>query len=407
MERIINQKHSKETYLFTISKTFERISYYGMRSLLILYMTESVLKMKTTDAFNIYGWFLFALLFSKIIGAIIGDLFIGNKKAIILGGIIQALGAFSFFIPSTVGLYTGLFLIILGSGLYSPNLFSNFGKIYLNKIKLLDAGFAIFYFGTNLGAFLAILSIGYIGEKYGWNFGFFILGILMLLSIIPIIISKGEKQLNNIKKSADNQMIMNIIIGLIVVSLFWVIYSIGNIRILDIQPIFFENIESELLKKIWTYIDLSFIIPISLIASIIWTHFYNNQFIKLTIGFIFGAIAFGILFLIPEIPTEKHMIIYFLAIFLLGISEIHIAPILFSILTKNSNPKYLAILISLSAIPIRLFNALITFTFEGKLYKNPIFSLKFALISMIIISIGLIIFVKWKRITTYNNVYTS
>ncbi len=397
MERIINQKHSKETYLFTISKTFERISYYGMRSLLILYMTESVLKMKTTDAFNIYGWFLFALLFSKIIGAIIGDLFIGNKKAIILGGIIQALGAFSFFIPSTVGLYTGLFLIILGSGLYSPNLFSNFGKIYLNKIKLLDAGFAIFYFGTNLGAFLAILSIGYIGEKYGWNFGFFILGILMLLSIIPIIISKGEKQLNNIKKSADNQMIMNIIIGLIVVSLFWVIYSIGNIRILDIQPIFFENIESELLKKIWTYIDLSFIIPISLIASIIWTHFYNNQFIKLTIGFIFGAIAFGILFLIPEIPTEKHMIIYFLAIFLLGISEIHIAPILFSILTKNSNPKYLAILISLSAIPIRLFNALITFTFEGKLYKNPIFSLKFALISMIIISIGLIIFIKWKK----------
>lgn len=397
MERIINQKHSKETYLFTISKTFERISYYGMRSLLILYMTESVLKMKTTDAFNIYGWFLFALLFSKIIGAIIGDLFIGNKKAIILGGIIQALGAFSFFIPSTAGLYTGLFLIILGSGLYSPNLISNFGKIYLNKTKLLDAGFAIFYFGTNLGAFLAIISIGYIGEKYSWKFGFFILGLLMLLSIIPIIISKDKKQLNNIKKNADNQMIMNIIIGLITVSLFWVIYSIGNIRILDIQPIFFENIESELLKKIWTYIDLSFIIPISLIASVIWTYFYNNQFIKLTIGFIFGAIAFGILFLIPEIPTEKHMTIYFLAIFLLGISEIHIAPILFSILTKNSNPKYLAILISLSAIPIRLFNALITFTFKGKLYKNPILSLKFALISMIIVSIGLIIFIKWKK----------
>ena len=397
MEKIINQIHSKETFLYALSRTLERASFYGLRSLIVLYMIGEILQMENVEALKIYGWFTASFLFSKIIGAILGDLIIGNKKAVIIGGIIQALGAFSFCIPSTTGLYIGLFLVVLGGGLYTPNIISNFGKLYLNKTKLLDAGFTIFYLAVNLGAFFGVMSIGYIGEKYGWNIGFIIAGILMLLSIIPIIISKDKKIEQTIENKAIlNQRIMNIIIAFVIVSIFWSIYEIGNIRIFDLQLKLSEISTLNIPKTMWNSLNSVFILPISILAIIAWTFFYNSQFFKLTIGFIFGAISFGILFLIPEMPTEKHTIIYLLSLLFLSISEIHIAPIIHSILTKNSNPKYLAILISLAFIPTRLFSIIFSM-FSEKFYDNPIFSLKFGLIAMIIVSIGLIIFVKWKK----------
>ena len=396
MEKIKNQKHTKETFLYALSRTLERASFYGLRSLIVLYMIGGILQMENVEALKIYDWFIASFLFSKIIGAILGDLIIGNKKALIIGGIIQALGAFSFCIPSTTGLYVGLFLVVLGGGLYTPNIISNFGKLYLKKTKLLDAGFTIFYFAVNLGAFFGVMSIGYIGEKYGWNIGFIIAGILMLLSIIPIILSKDEKiEQTTENKATVTQWTINIIIAFVIVSLFWSIYEIGNIRIFDLQ-LKLSEISTLNIPKSMTSLNSVFILPISIIAIIVWTFFYNNHFLKLTIGFIFGAISFGVLFLIPEIPTEKHTIIYLLSLLFLSISEIHIAPIIYSILTKNSNPKYLAILISLAFIPTRLFSVIFS-VFNEKFYENPIFSLKFGLMAMIIVSIGLIIFVKWKK----------
>jgi len=92
MEKIKNQTHSKETFLYAFSRTLERASYYGLRSLVVLYMVGGILKMENAEALSIYGWFTASIVFSKIIGAIIGDLVIGNKKAIIIGGIIQSIG---------------------------------------------------------------------------------------------------------------------------------------------------------------------------------------------------------------------------------------------------------------------------------------------------------------------------
>ncbi len=398
MEKIINQTHSKETFLYATSRALERVSYYGLRSLIVLYMIGGILKMEKIEALNVYGLFIASFIFSNIIGAVLGDLIIGNKKALIIGGIIQAFGAFSFCIPYTSGLYIGLFLVVFGGGLYTPNIISNFGKLYLNKTKLLDAGFTIFYLAANLGAFFGVMSIGYLGEKYGWNIGFVIAGILMLLSIIPILFSKDKKtEKTTENKATINHSIINIIIAFVIVSLFWSIYEIGNIRIFDLQLNLSEISTLNIPKSMWISLNSVFILPISILAIILWTFFYNNQFFKLTIGFIFGAISFGFLFLIPEIPTEKHTIIYLLSLLFLSISEIHIAPIIHSILTKNSNPKYLAILISLAFIPTKLFY-LIFSLFSERFYDNPMFSLKFGLIAMIIVSIGLIIFVKWKNI---------
>jgi len=99
MERILNQAHHKDTFYYSLSRMFERAAYYGLRSLVVLYIIGESLKMDSTEALNIYGWFTMLLMFSQIIGAILGDLVIGNRKSIIIGGILQILGALSFCIP--------------------------------------------------------------------------------------------------------------------------------------------------------------------------------------------------------------------------------------------------------------------------------------------------------------------
>ncbi|WP_288955638.1 MFS transporter [uncultured Polaribacter sp.] len=404
MEKIQNRKHSIETFYYSLARMLERASYYGFRALVVLYMTGETLKMDRTEALSIYGWFAGSMVFSQIIGGLFGDLLIGNKKAIIFGGIIQAIGAFSLCIPSTTGLYLGLFLVVLGSGFFTPNILSNFGKSYLNKTKLLDSGFTIFYLAINLGSFLGISLIGYSGEKFGYNIGFVISGILMLLSIVPIIISK-EFNSEEFEKgeTSISKRILNILIAFIVVGVFWGIYEISNIRIFDLQMQFSEISAWNISKSLWQTIGSIFTLPISLVAIILWTFFYSSQFFKLMVGFIFGAISFGVLFVIPEIPTENHTITYLISLVFLGISEIHIAPIILSISTKYANPKYLAILMSLAFLPTRLIS-LIFGLFNHKLYDNPMLGLKIGIVGMTVVGIGLIGYAWWNKKTTYNTV---
>ncbi|WCO03526.1 POT-type proton-dependent oligopeptide transporter [Psychroserpens ponticola] len=397
MEKNRNQKHTKETFYYAISRMLERGSYYGLRILIILHMTGIVLKMERTEALSIMGWFTGSIVVSQILGALLGDLIIGNKKAIIFGGIIQAFGAFTLCITSTTGIYIGLFLVVLGSGFYTPNIISNFGKLYLNKTKLLDSGFTIFYLAINLGSFLGMSLIGYFGEEYGYNIGFIISGILMLISIIPILISKDKIEDKKFKNEFPmGKRILNISLAFIVVGLFWGIYQISYIRISDLQFEFSEISSLNIPKHLWQTINSTLILPISIIAIIVWTFFYSTQFFKLMIGFIFGAISYGIIYLIPGVPTEKHTILYIIALLFLGIAEIHIAPIIHSILTKYSNPKYLAILISLAFIPTRLFGFIFGL-FNDRFYDNPTLGIKLGIIAMVIISVGLIVYVFWEK----------
>ena len=296
-----------------------------------------------------------------------------------------------------------MFLVVLGSGFFTPNIISNFGKTYLNKIKLLDSGFTIFYIAINLGSFLGIILIGFLGEKYSYNIGFIVSGILMLISIFPFFLSK-EKRLDEIEKNKlpISKTILNILITFIIVGLFWGFYEISNIRTFDLQLQLSEISTLDIPNHLWQSINSIFILPISIIAIILWTYFYNSQFFKLMLGFIFGIISFGILFLIPEVPTEQHTIIYLISLLFLAISEIHIAPIIHSVLTKYSNPKYLAILISLAFLPTRLIS-LVFGLFNNKLYDNPMLGLKIGIIGMTITGIGLIAYVIINEKTTYNN----
>lgn len=397
MEIIQNQYHTKETFYYAITRMLERASYYGFRTLVVLYMVGETLKMERSEAISIYGWFTASLLFSQILGAVLGDLLNGNKKLVIIGAILQAIGTFCLCIPSTTGLYLGLFLIVLGSGFFTPNLISNYGKLYLNKTKLLDSGFTIFHLATNIGSFFGVLLIAHFSDKYGFNIAFILAGLLMLISLIPLFLTKEnhfEKTEN--KKDGLNKRVLIIVIVFILVGLFWVLNDLSYPRISDLQLQFKELSNSLFPEYFWEASNIIFFLPISIVAIILWNKFYSNQFFKIMLGFIFGALAIGTLLLIPEVPNEKNIIMLILSLLFFGIAEVHISPVMYSILTKYSNPKYLTILISLTFLP----TSLISFAFglfNDKIFDNPILGLTIGIIGMAIIGIGLIGFIWWNK----------
>lgn len=131
MEEVNTQHHSKEAFFYLFSSLFERAGYYGMRVLIVVYMISETINMDRSDALSTYAWFTSLLLIAKIAGAILGDLALGNKKSIIYGGVIQAVGAFCLCISTIEGLYLGLMLIVVGGGIILSKHYCQFWEAVL------------------------------------------------------------------------------------------------------------------------------------------------------------------------------------------------------------------------------------------------------------------------------------
>lgn len=395
IEKIL-QTHTKDTFLYATSRALERATFYGIRAVIIFYMLSEVIEMEREEAYKLYGVLVASFTFVQVFGAILGDLILGNRKAIFIGGVLNALGAFCLCIPSIYGLYLGLFLMVLGGALYVPNINSNFGKLYLSRPKLLDAGFTIIYFSINIGAFVGALLLSYCREEFGWNTSFVTGGIIMLLALIPLlfVVDKKDIVIKESSLTASSNLrhrIVYIAIILTTVGILWGLYEIGNYRFFDVSDKLRDLVTLKIPKMLWELLNVVFIVPLSVLAIIGWTYFYSSQIFKLTLGFVFGVISFGLLFLIPETPTAQHVVYYVVSFICLAISEVHIGPVIQSILTQYGNPKYLAILMSVSFIPGRLFSLIIGF-YNETFTENPVFAIKLGLIVMSIVCVALILF---------------
>jgi len=361
-------------------------------------MISEGLNIENKEAFKIYGIFVSAMVFSNIIGAMLGDLIIGNRKSIITGCVIQALGAFSLCIPSITGLYLGLSLVLIGGGMYTPNFLSIYGKSYLNKTKLLDAGFTILYLTTNLGAFFGTLLIGRLGENYNWNYGFLFAGGLILFSTIPIILMRenNEFQYNYSKVSLNNRL-TKILLAFLFVGIFWSIYQFSYNGVIDLQLKLEKFTGIDTIKRFDSFVNSYLVIIISIVVSIIWTYFYSSQFFKLTIGFLLASLSFGLLYMTSDLPENFQVPLFLIALLTLSISEIYILPVIRSILTKYSNPKYLAIIMSLSLLPTRILFFAISSINMDFLHETRRITFMISMITMIICSLGLIVYLRVKK----------
>jgi POT family proton-dependent oligopeptide transporter len=194
--------HPKGLFILFFTEMWERFSYYGMRAILVLYIISEVdgknpgLGWSQGDALELYGWYTMLVYVLSIPGGLLADKLLGQKKTVLLGGILLCLGHGVLAIEEMWAFYTGLVLIILGVGALKPNISTMVGGLYKKGDVRRDKGFTLFYIGINLGAFLSSIIVGYVGETIGWHYGFGLAGIGMILG--QIVYMSGQKHLQHV-----------------------------------------------------------------------------------------------------------------------------------------------------------------------------------------------------------------
>ena len=195
----MNQKllmgHPSGLFVLFFTEMWERFSYYGMRALLVLFLTSALLDggwaWSREEALGLYGTYTMLVYFSPILGGLIADKFMGYRYAVALGALIMTLGHASMAMDTPWSLYLGIGCLVAGNGLFKPNITSIINGVYINAQDKKDGAFTIFYMGVNAGAFLGIMLCGYIGETVGWHWGFGLAGVFMFLGMLQFWFAQG------------------------------------------------------------------------------------------------------------------------------------------------------------------------------------------------------------------------
>ncbi|MDA0981147.1 MAG: peptide MFS transporter [Bacteroidetes bacterium] len=251
------QAHQKELfghpvglYVLFFTEMWERFSYYGMRAILVLYLIKTSevflengdqnlnpgLGWSDGDALALYGWYTMMVYVMSVPGGYIADKFLGQKKSVLIGGVLLLIGHSTLAIEQMWAFYTGLVFIVLGVGMLKPNISTMVGGLYKQGDIRRDKGFTIFYIGINVGAFISSLVVGYVGEVYGWHYGFGLAGIGMGLGVLQYAFGlKYLSQVGNfLGDTKDTQEVMKapltkvekdrvivLLISFLLVILFW------------------------------------------------------------------------------------------------------------------------------------------------------------------------------------------
>ncbi len=200
---IMTQKnvHPKALFYLFFVELWERFSYYGMRALLVLYMVAEIADggfgFEEGKAYGIYASYGAMVYATPLIGGYLAEKYLGYRKAIMWGAILMALGHFAMAFENNTVFLLALGLLILGNGFFKPNISSLIGKYYGLKDPRRDGAFTIFYMGINIGAFLTPLTCGYIGQTFGWHYGFGIAGIGMVIGLIVFLIAAKSGSLGD------------------------------------------------------------------------------------------------------------------------------------------------------------------------------------------------------------------
>lgn len=187
--------HPSGLFVLFFTEMWERFSYYGMRALLVLFLTSSLFDegwaWPREHALALYGTYTSLVYLTPIIGGYIADKLIGYRKAVVLGALIMTLGHAAMALETPAMLYIGLFLLVAGNGFFKPTMTSIISQMYDNHSHKKDGAFTIYYMGVNAGAFLGILLCGYLGEQWGWGWGFGLAGIFMFFGMLQFYFTQG------------------------------------------------------------------------------------------------------------------------------------------------------------------------------------------------------------------------
>ena len=242
--------HPKGMVTLFFTEMWERMSYYGMRALLVLYMTGAVtgfnpgLGWSQVDAQAIYGIYVGMVYFMVIPGGWLADNVLGHQKAVLIGAIIIALGHFTLAIPLTETFFLGLILVVLGTGLLKGNISTIVGQLYKPGDSRVQAGYTIFYMSINIGSTLGFLICSWLGEKIGWHWGFGAAGVGMFFGVLQYInfkhlLGEAGNKPNDMPQAQRDSYIKwsKITAGLMVI-----VIALGLLGIITVEPrAFAEN----------------------------------------------------------------------------------------------------------------------------------------------------------------------
>ncbi len=192
--------HPRGLFMLFFAEMWERFSYYGMRAILVFYLTKHFL-FGTDPAYAIYGAYTSMVFITPVIGGYLADRYLGARKAVLAGGVFIAAGHLLIAVVEgpqgtqgryLSGFYAGLAFIIVGTGFLKANISVLVGKLYPRDDVRRDGAFSIFYMGVNLGAFIGPLLVGYLGERVGWSYGFGAAGVGMLLGLVVFVLFRRE-----------------------------------------------------------------------------------------------------------------------------------------------------------------------------------------------------------------------
>lgn len=206
----VQKGHPKGLYWLFFAEMWERFCYYGMRALLILYLTKTLMK-SDADSYVLYGAYTSLVYAVTVLGGKIADNILGYRYAVILGGILMAIGEFMILGGNEFWLLMGMAVIISGNGYFKANISSIVGRLYPDGDPRRDSGFTIFYIGINLGAFLATTVVAEVGHRYGYDMGFLLAGIGMVLG--AIIFMFGQKHYEGHGLPPDREKLFKPVVG--------------------------------------------------------------------------------------------------------------------------------------------------------------------------------------------------
>jgi POT family proton-dependent oligopeptide transporter len=187
--------HPAGLFVLFFTEMWERFSFYGMRSLLILFLTASFTdggwEWTRENASALFGSYVGLVYLSTMLGGYFADKIIGFRWAVVVGSVLMTLGHASMAVETEFSIYLGLVLLVFGNGFFKPNMTSIISEMYKDRPEKKDGAYTLFYMGVNAGAFFGILLCGYLGEKVGWSYGFGLAGVFMFFGMLQFWLSQN------------------------------------------------------------------------------------------------------------------------------------------------------------------------------------------------------------------------
>ncbi|WP_103864022.1 peptide MFS transporter [Aquimarina sp. I32.4] len=394
MANTVKAAHQKELFghpigLFVLffTEMWERFSYYGMRGLLVLYIATSAtandpgLGWTTKEALWLYGWYTMLVYVMSIPGGIIADKWLGQKKTVMLGGLLLCLGHGILAIPTSTAFFGGLALVILGVGCLKPNISTMVGGLYKEGDIRRDKGFTLFYIGINLGAFLAGIIVGIVAAKYGWHLGFGLAGIGMVLG--QIVYMWGQKYLvgvgdfigakESVNKEAakkpltkiEKDRVIVLLISFLIVIVFWGAFEQAgglmnlytDVKVNRVTGFGGPEWLQEIPAAVFQSLNAGYIIIFGTVIAGFWIWWRkkgkeSSSLFKMAIGTIIMGLGFiFMMFASKEAATENFgkaaMFWIFMAYLFHTIGELCASPVALSFITKLAPVKYASIMMGI------------------------------------------------------------